>query len=194
MENNDVTLAYNLMLVDDISSKWQQLVNEKESMDALTYLDQLIDELIQVLDPGISWLCCLKGKTYLVAEQPREAAKCYIRCLKLRPTSFLAWEGLKESLTLLGKSKWANDCDTGLKAYMRERGSLIIKWQNFIKSGDYNSARSILSDNRWNIIESPISQEKRNKRLLLSDSIVWNDLEHILGAVEADRISLMLRE
>lgn len=194
MGNDDMTLAYDLTLVDDISSKWQRLVDANELTEAFTLLDQLSNELIQVSDPGIAWLYCLKGKTYMIANQPRRAAKCYTRCLKLRPTSFMAWEGLNESLTLLGKTRWANNCNTGLKAHMRERGLLIIKWQDFIKSGDYDSARSILSADRWNIIESPIPQEKRNERLRLSESIVWNDLQYMLGAVEAGRISLMMQE
>ena len=189
-----MTLAYNLTLVDDISSSWQQLVDVKESMEALTYLDQLINELIQVSDPGISWLYCLKGKTHMIANQPREAAKCYIRCLKLRPTSFMAWHGLTEAFTRLGKNKWANACMIGLRAYMRERGLLTIKWQDFVKSGDYDSSRNIISSIRWDIIELPIPPEKRNKSLRLRESIVWNDLEYILGALEANRVFLMMQE
>lgn len=191
--DKSMNLAYNLTLVDEISSKWQQLVNANESMEALTFLDQLITEFAQVSDPGIAWLYCLKGKTYMIAEQPRGAAKCYIRCLKLRPTSYMAWEGLTESLTRLGKNRWANTCRTGLKAHMREGGLLIIKWQDFIESGDYDSARSILSAFRWDIIELQFPQEKRNERLRVGESIVWNSIESMFGAAEADRISLMMQ-
>lgn len=189
-----MTLAYDLTLVDDISSKWQRLVDANELTEAFTLLDQLITELIQVSDPGITWLYYLKGKTYMIDNQPRRAAKCYIRCLKIRPTSYMAWDGLTESLKRLGKIKWANACMTGLKAHMREGGLLIIKWQDFIELGDYDSARKILSDFRWDIIELQRSQDYRNKRLHVGESIVWNSIDSMFGAVEADRISLLMKE
>jgi tetratricopeptide (TPR) repeat protein len=173
-----MNLAYNLTLVDDISSKWQRLVTANELMDALTFLDQLITKFAQVSDLGISWLYCLKGKTYMISEQPREATKCYIRCLKLRPTSFIAWEGLTESLTRLGKIKWANACHAGQRDHMKEDDQLIFKWKDSIESGDSNSARSILSAVRWNIVELQRPQEYKHERLRVYESIVWHTVRN----------------
>lgn len=189
-----MNLAYNLTHVDEIFSRWQQLVTANLPREALTFLVGLIDELTLVSDPGVSWLYCLQGETYTVVNQPREAARCYIRCLKIRPTSYKAWEGLIGAFERLGKNRWADNCVTGLRAHVSGHGLLIIQWQDFIKSGDYDSAKSIIAASRWNLIEEQSTTEVRAKRLRRDESIVWNYLEYMLGAAEAERISLMMQE